>query len=85
MKLLIITSWVLRLIDNVKSKIRGKKLNSRNNLNSGEMNNFKNLWLKSCEKSVKQMTSAKSRLSIFFAQKLFLYYFVVIACKVSKQ
>ena len=43
MKLLIITSWVLWFIGNVKSKISGKKLYSRNNLKGGEMNNSNNL------------------------------------------
>ena len=44
-KLLIITSWVLRFLCNVKSRICGKKLNLKNYLNSGEINNSKNLWL----------------------------------------
>ena len=44
MKLLIITWWVLWFIGNVKSKISGKKLSLRNNLNGGEMNNSKHLW-----------------------------------------
>ena len=43
MKLLIITSWVLWFIGNVKSKISGKKLYSRNNLKGDEMNNSNNL------------------------------------------
>ena len=45
-KLLIITSWVLRFICNVKSRICGKKSNLKNYLNSGEINNSKNLWLR---------------------------------------
>ena len=45
-KLLIITSWVLCFIQNVKSRICGKKLNLKNYLNSGEINNSKNLWLR---------------------------------------
>ena len=44
-KLLIITSWVLRFICNVKSRICGKKSNLKNYLNSGGINNSKNLWL----------------------------------------
>ena len=44
-KLLIITSWVLRFICNVKSRICGKKSNLKKYLNSGEINNSKNLWL----------------------------------------
>ena len=44
-KLLIITSWVLRFICNVKSRICGKKSNLKNYLNSGEVNNSENLWL----------------------------------------
>ena len=44
-KLLIITSWVLRFIGNVKSRICGKKSNLKNYLNSGEINNSKNLSL----------------------------------------
>ena len=45
-KLLIITSWVLRFLCNVKSRICGKKSNLKNYLNSGEINNSKNLWLR---------------------------------------
>ena len=44
-KFLIITSWVLRFLCNVKSRICGKKSNLKNYLNSGEINNSKNLWL----------------------------------------
>ena len=44
-KLLIITSWVLRFICNVKSRICGKKSNLKNYLNNGEVNNSENLWL----------------------------------------
>ena len=45
-KLLIITSWVLRFTRNVKSRICGKNSNLKNYLNSGEISNSKNLWLK---------------------------------------
>ena len=45
-KLLIITSWVFCFIQNAKSRICGKKLNLKNYLNSGEINNSKNLWLR---------------------------------------
>ena len=48
-KLLIITSWILRFIYNVKSKIFGKKSNLENYLNSGVINNSKNLWLQICQ------------------------------------
>ena len=41
-KFLIITSWVLRFICNVKSRICGKKSDLKNYLNSGEINNSKN-------------------------------------------
>ena len=37
---------VLRFICNVKSRICGKKSNLKKYLNSGEINNSKNLWLR---------------------------------------
>ena len=43
-KLLIIASWVLRFICNVKSRICGNISNLKNHLTSGEINNSKNLW-----------------------------------------
>ena len=46
MKLLIITLWVLRFICNEKSRICGKISDLKNYLNSGEINNSKNLWLR---------------------------------------
>ena len=51
-KLLIITSWILRFIYNVKSKIFGKKSNLENYLNSGVINNSKNLWLQICQEEL---------------------------------
>ena len=43
-KLLIIASWVLRFICNVKSRICGNISNLKNHLTSSEINNSKNLW-----------------------------------------